>query len=98
MVALAEPGALLSFAGPRVVEQTTREQLPPDFGLAESNLKLGHLDEVVVRRELRPRLVTLTRLFAAPVPQPALPAAPEPAQRVRVPDSLRRIFHRKGDG
>jgi acetyl-CoA carboxylase carboxyl transferase subunit beta len=36
-VLLAEPGALMSFAGPRVVQQTTREKLPDDFGLAESN-------------------------------------------------------------
>ena len=39
-VLLAEPGALMSFAGPRVVAQTTREKLPDDFGLAESNLPL----------------------------------------------------------
>ena len=36
-VLLAEPGALMSFDGPRVVQQTTREKLPDDFGLAESN-------------------------------------------------------------
>ena len=51
-VALAEPGALMSFAGPRVVQQTTRETLPDDFGLAEANLRLGHVDEVVPRPEL----------------------------------------------
>ena len=39
-VIVAEPGALLSFTGPRVVQQTTREKLPDDFGLAESNLPL----------------------------------------------------------
>ena len=43
-VLLAEPGALMSFAGPRVVAQTTREKLPDDFGLAESNLRFGHID------------------------------------------------------
>ena len=52
---LAEPGALMSFAGPRVVQQTTREKLPEDFGLAESNLRFGHLDAIVARPELRPR-------------------------------------------
>ena len=36
-VMIAEPGALLSFSGPRVVRQTTRENIPDDFGLAESN-------------------------------------------------------------
>jgi acetyl-CoA carboxylase carboxyl transferase subunit beta len=62
-VIVAEPGALLSFTGPRVVQQTTREKLPDDFGLAESNFRFGHLDGLVNRRELRPFLVKLLRLF-----------------------------------
>ena len=62
-VILAEPGALTSFAGPRVVAQTTREKLPDDFGLAESNLRFGHVDAVVPRAELRPMLARLLRLF-----------------------------------
>jgi len=62
-VIVAEPGALMSFAGPRVVQQTTREKLPDDFGLAESNLRYGHLDAVVPRPELRPALSRLLRLF-----------------------------------
>jgi acetyl-CoA carboxylase carboxyl transferase subunit beta len=64
-VILAEPGALTSFAGPRVVAQTTREKLPDDFGLAESNLRFGHVDGVVPRAELRPTLARLLRLFEA---------------------------------
>ena len=63
-VVLAEPGALMSFAGPRVVAQTTREKLPDDFGLAESNYRFGHLDAIVPRAELRPSLGRLLRLFA----------------------------------
>jgi len=62
-VVLAEPGALMSFAGPRVVAQTTREKLPEDFGLAESNYRFGHLDAIVPRSELRPALARLLRLF-----------------------------------
>lgn len=62
-VVLAEPGALMSFAGPRVVAQTTREKLPDDFGLAESNLRFGHLDAIVPRAELRTTLARLLRLF-----------------------------------
>jgi acetyl-CoA carboxylase carboxyl transferase subunit beta len=62
-VVLAEPGALMSFAGPRVVAQTTREKLPDDFGLAESNFRFGHLDAIVPRVELRPTLAKLLRLF-----------------------------------
>jgi acetyl-CoA carboxylase carboxyl transferase subunit beta len=65
-VILAEPGALMSFAGPRVVAQTTREKLPEDFGLAESNLRFGHIDGIVPRSELRPTLGRLLRLFGAP--------------------------------
>jgi len=63
-VVVAEPGALMSFAGPRVVSQTTREKLPDDFGLAESNYRFGHLDAIVARSELRPTLARLLRLFA----------------------------------
>jgi acetyl-CoA carboxylase carboxyl transferase beta subunit len=62
-VVLAEPGALMSFAGPRVVAQTTREKLPDDFGLAESNYRFGHVDAIVPRSELRPTLGRLLRLF-----------------------------------
>jgi acetyl-CoA carboxylase carboxyl transferase beta subunit len=64
-VIVAEPGALVSFAGPRVVAQTTREKLPDDFGLAESNFRFGHVDAVVPRPELRPTLSRLLRLFEA---------------------------------
>jgi acetyl-CoA carboxylase carboxyl transferase beta subunit len=62
-IVLAEPGALMSFAGPRVVAQTTREKLPDDFGRAESNYRFGHLDAIVAREELRPTIARLLRLF-----------------------------------
>jgi acetyl-CoA carboxylase carboxyl transferase subunit beta len=62
-VTVAEPGALLSFTGPRVVQQTTREKLPDDFGLAESNYRFGHLDAIVPRPELKQYLARLLRLF-----------------------------------
>jgi acetyl-CoA carboxylase carboxyl transferase beta subunit len=62
-VIVAEPGALLSFTGPRVVQQTTREKLPDDFGLAESNQRFGHVDAIVPRPELRTYLGRLLRLF-----------------------------------
>ena len=63
-VLVAEPGALMSFAGPRVVQQTTREKLPEDFGRSEQNLRFGHIDAIVPRSELRPTLGLLLRLFA----------------------------------
>src|SRR5947209_1846970 len=63
-VIVAEPGALLAFTGPRVVQQTTREKLPEDFGLAEQNLRFGHIDAIMPRPELKPYVVRLLRLFS----------------------------------
>jgi acetyl-CoA carboxylase carboxyl transferase beta subunit len=65
-VLLGEPGALIAFTGPRVVEQTTREKLPDDFGLAAQNLRFGHLDAIVERPQVRPTVARLLRLFDAP--------------------------------
>ncbi|MBA3717803.1 MAG: acetyl-CoA carboxylase carboxyl transferase subunit beta [Actinobacteria bacterium] len=62
-VIVAEPGALMSFTGPRVVQQTTREKLPEDFGLAESNYRFGHLDAIVPRPELKDFVAKFLRLF-----------------------------------
>jgi acetyl-CoA carboxylase carboxyl transferase beta subunit len=66
-VLLAEPNALMSFAGPRVVQQITRETLPDDFGRAEQNYRFGNIDAIVPRPELRGKLAHLLRLFDAPV-------------------------------
>jgi acetyl-CoA carboxylase carboxyl transferase subunit beta len=63
-VIVAEPGALLAFTGPRVVQQTTREKLPDDFGLAEQNLRFGHVDAIVPRPELKAYVARLLRLFS----------------------------------
>ncbi|HET9115589.1 MAG TPA: acetyl-CoA carboxylase carboxyltransferase subunit beta [Gaiellaceae bacterium] len=65
-ILLAEPNALMSFAGPRVVQEITREKLPDDFGRAEQNLRYGQIDAIVPRPELRPMLARLLRLFDAP--------------------------------
>jgi len=54
---LAEPGALIGFAGPRVIEQTIRQKLPEGFQRAEFLLEHGMLDMVVDRRELKKSLV-----------------------------------------
>jgi len=62
-VIVSEPGALLAFTGPRVVQQTTREKLPDDFGLAESNARFGHVDAIVPRAELRPFVGRLLAMF-----------------------------------
>jgi len=62
-ICVAEPGALLYFTGPRVIAETTKESLPPDFGSAERNLQLGHLDAVIPRHELKARVATYLRLL-----------------------------------
>jgi acetyl-CoA carboxylase carboxyl transferase subunit beta len=51
---IAEPGALIGFAGPRVIEQTIRQKLPPGFQRSEFLLEHGMLDAVVTRKELKP--------------------------------------------
>ena len=58
-VIIAEPGAFLSFSGPRIIEQTIKEKLPEDFGMAETNVKNGQVDMIVPRLELKDRLVQI---------------------------------------
>jgi acetyl-CoA carboxylase carboxyl transferase subunit beta len=60
---IAEPGALIGFAGPRVIEQTIREKLPPGFQRSEFLLEHGMLDMVVDRRELKKTLVRCLKLL-----------------------------------
>lgn len=73
-VTYAEPGALIAFSGPRVIEQTTREKLPPDFGRAETQLHNGQVDAVVDRRELPERIGRFLAILA----RPQLKAGPAP--------------------
>ena len=72
---LAEPGALIGFAGARVIEQTVRETLPDGYQRAEYLLEHGILDMVVPRAEMRETLARLIGLLR--VPQQALEPAPE---------------------
>lgn len=65
---IAEPGALIGFAGPRVIEQTVRESLPEGFQHAEFLLASGAIDLIVDRREHRSRIGRLVRLLAVPKP------------------------------
>ena len=62
-VVIAEPGALIGFAGPRVIEQTVREKLPEGFQRAEFLLEKGALDMIVDRREMRDKLAALLALL-----------------------------------
>lgn len=88
-VHLAEPGALICFAGPRVIEQTIRETLPEGFQRSEYLLEHGMIDRVVERKDLREELGTILRLLMQmppivhgdlPAPSPEIDAAPEPDQ------------------
>lgn len=56
---LAEPGALIGFAGRRIIEQTIREELPEDFQTAEFLLKCGQLDAVISRLEMRDKITAI---------------------------------------
>jgi acetyl-CoA carboxylase carboxyl transferase subunit beta len=62
-VTIAEPGALLAFTGPRVVQSILKEKLPDDFGRAEQNMRFGQIDAILPRSEQRPYLARLLRLF-----------------------------------
>ena len=61
-ILLAEPKALIGFAGRRVVEQTTGKALPDNFQTAEFLLEHGFIDNIVERRELRPTIETLLKI------------------------------------
>ena len=85
-VHLAEPGALIGFAGPRVIEQTIREKLPDGFQRAEYLKDHGMIDMVVHRHELRSTLARLCRLLTkAPAPAPAPVAEPVAIDNLPVP-------------
>jgi acetyl-CoA carboxylase carboxyl transferase subunit beta len=83
---IAEPNALICFAGPRVIEQTIREKLPEGFQRAEYLLDHGMLDRVTPRAKLRDELITITRMLGGlppavvgdlPAPDEAEDAAPD---------------------
>ena len=88
-VHIAEPNALICFAGPRVIEQTIREKLPEGFQRAEYLLDHGMLDRVTHRKDLRLELITITRMLMnlppavmadLPAPKEGPEAQPKPAE------------------
>src|ERR1700730_1451599 len=77
---IAEPKALIGFAGPRVIEQTIRQKLPEGFQRSEFLLDKGMLDLVVDRREMRSVIANALRFMGATRTEPTpVPAAPAPA-------------------
>ena len=80
---LAEPGALIAFAGPRVIEQTVREKLPEGFQRSEYLHEHGMVDQVVHRHELRPTIARMCRMLTGrPARVEPLPALPRPEEEV----------------
>ncbi|MFP1733259.1 acetyl-CoA carboxylase, carboxyltransferase subunit beta [Lonsdalea quercina] len=76
---IAEPKALIGFAGPRVIEQTVREKLPPGFQRSEFLVEKGAIDMIIRRPEMRYKLATiLAKLTNHPEPQPEV-EEPRPA-------------------
>ncbi|HVG99593.1 MAG TPA: acetyl-CoA carboxylase carboxyltransferase subunit beta [Miltoncostaeaceae bacterium] len=98
-VTYAEPGALIAFSGPRVIEQTTRETLPDDFGRAETQLAKGQIDAVVDRRDLTTRIARVLAILDRPTgldPPPAVTWAQHRAEKAaevakHLPDLSRRL-------
>ena len=87
-VQIAEPNALICFAGPRVIEQTIREQLPEGFQRAEYLLDHGMLDRVTPRTQMRDELITITRMLMAlpPAIKGDLPAPDPSAEDSETPE------------
>jgi acetyl-CoA carboxylase carboxyl transferase subunit beta len=81
-VQIAEPGALIGFAGARVIEQTIREKLPDGFQRAEYLKDHGMVDMVVHRHDLRPTLARLCRILTK---SPAVEAVPKSAPSITLP-------------
>ncbi|MFO1418756.1 MAG: acetyl-CoA carboxylase, carboxyltransferase subunit beta [Methylotetracoccus sp.] len=82
-VNVAEPGALIGFAGPRVIEQTVREKLPEGFQRSEFLLEHGAIDLIIDRREMRDRIYRLLALLTRRESAPSAP--PERLVRIETP-------------
>ncbi len=84
-VNIAEPGALIGFAGPRVIEQTVRETLPEGFQRSEFLLEHGAVDLIVDRRELRQRIAALLALLGKRESQlPEVGSVVDPAEELAI--------------
>jgi acetyl-CoA carboxylase carboxyl transferase subunit beta len=85
-IQIAEPGAMIGFAGARVIEQTLREKLPEGFQRAEYLLEHGILDMVVKRGEMRATLARVVGLLRMPLLESALAAEAEPLPAMPPPE------------
>jgi acetyl-CoA carboxylase carboxyl transferase subunit beta len=86
-VILAEPGAMIGFAGPRVIEQITRQKLPEGFQTAEFLLEHGMIDAIVPRAELAGTLAMFLRHYAPPANWATVRTAADATTRMREPSA-----------
>jgi len=68
---VAEPGAMIGFAGPRVIKDTTQAELPPGFQTTEFLLDHGMIDAIVTRNQMRESLINYLDYLTAGKPKPA---------------------------
>lgn len=87
-VAISEPGALIGFAGPRVIENTIRERLPEGFQRAEYLLEHGMLDMVVHRHALRETLIRVVELLGNRPPSAEVISLPQPDLEIPAPTDI----------
>ena len=86
---IAEPKALIGFAGPRVIEQTIRQKLPEGFQRSEFLLEKGMIDLVIDRREMKATIAERPPLHGRPSRAPAAARASRGTELVTAPDTLR---------
>ena len=84
-IAIAEPGAVIGFAGARVIEETIREKLPPGFQRSEYLLEHGMIDIVVHRHQLRDTLVRTLKLILQPSPSAEVVPLARPGLDIPLP-------------
>ena len=84
-VAISEPGALIGFAGPRVIENTIRERLPEGFQRAEYLLEHGMLDMVIHRHQMRETLIRIVELLGNHPPSGEVISLPQPDLEIPAP-------------
>lgn len=89
-VIIAEPGALIGFAGPRVIEQTIKQKLPEGFQTAEFLLEHGMIDIVVERKKIKSTIATLLNLFPSPPAKESLETIKKVQEKIqeRIPEKI----------
>ena len=96
-VAISEPGALIGFAGPRVIENTIRERLPEGFQRAEYLLEHGMLDMVIHRHKMRETLIRVVELLGNRPPSGEVITLPQPDLEIPLPMNVKIETEQRAD-